>query len=424
MFSLLLIGVGFEQRQFWRRLLILLVAIFVFSCLLSCSALTGKSSFDAFVDGDPYMKNHNKPKMKVETKPSESSDKEDLYGFGSLGDNNSNTDADENVADDILLDEDALFSEQAPAVDEVSEIVLEEKEARCLAENNPSFSYRKRIAVLPMELQSRQHAVDIPYVEREYPQVLTERLNDAGLLARDATAYHRIHVHSQPSRLHSPFTSDQIRDTASRLNAQFLVTGRLVDLSFGKSKTHAIDLVTGLKPWKTLARQTYEGATGSYRRQLNIDVSVYDGPSGALIKRKRYRGEANHPVAAQRGYGLESNIFWQSDYGELMADVLDQQSEMISRALECLPMRAQISRVDEDVIEINAGIDSLLMPGDRLRIFHREPAGRDPMGVPKHRWKYYGGVTIMGVFPLKSIAVLDEDLAPDVIKLGDIVQAW
>lgn len=412
MLALLLAPPAWLQKNTVKRLLYVFFVVCFLGCLLSCSALTGKSNLDAFLDGDDYAsEKDDSPKQKKakEIKKSETGG-EDLYGFNDSTETASNAKAES--------------TEPAPVVDEAPEIALEEAEARCLADNNPSFAYRKRIAVLPMALQNRQHAVDIPYVEREYPQVLAERLVDAGLLARDATAYHRIQVHSQPSRLHSPLTSDQIRDTASRLNAQFLVTGRLVDLSFDKSKTHAIDLVTGLKPWKTLARQTYEGATGSYRRQLNIDVSVYDGPSGALIKRKRYRGEANHPVTAQRGYGLESNIFWQSDYGELMADVLDQQSEMISRALECLPMRAQISRVDDDVIEINAGVDSLLMPGDRLRIFHREPAGRDPMGVPKHRWKYYGGVTIMGVFPLKSIAVLDEDLAPDVIKLGDIVQAW
>ena len=412
MLALLLAPPAWLQKNTVKRLLYVFFVVCFLGCLLSCSALTGKSNLDAFLDGDDYAsEKDDSPKQKKakEIKKSETGG-EDLYGFNDSTETASNAKMES--------------AEPAPIVDEAPEIALEEAEARCLADNNPSFAYRKRIAVLPMALQNRQHAVDIPYVEREYPQVLAERLGDAGLLARDATAYHRIQVHSQPSRLHSPLTSDQIRDTASRLNAQFLVTGRLVDLSFDKSKTHAIDLVTGLKPWKTLARQTYEGATGSYRRQLNIDVSVYDGPSGALIKRKRYRGEANHPVTAQRGYGLESNIFWQSDYGELMADVLDQQSEMISRALECLPMRAQISRVDDDVIEINAGVDSLLMPGDRLRIFHREPAGRDPMGVPKHRWKYYGGVTIMGVFPLKSIAVLDEDLAPDVIKLGDIVQAW
>ena len=415
MLALILINYAPQQKILLKRLLLLILSVCLLGCLLSCGTLMSKSSLDAFLDGDSYTEEVVVKKEKKGKKESNiDSHDDDLYGFSRSDVTNSVTTSEDT---DVLV-------EPAPAMDEVSEIVLEEAEARCLAENNPSFSYRKRVAVLPMELQSRHHAVDIPYVEREYPQVLVERLGDAGLLASDATAYHRIQAHSQQSRLQSQFTSDQIRDTASRLNAQFLVTGRLVDLSFDKSKTHAIDLVTGFKPWKTLARQTYEGATGSYRRQLNIDLSVYDGPSGALIKRKRYRGEANHPVTAQRSYGLDSNIFWQSDYGELMADILDQQTEMISRALECLPMRAQISRVDDDVIEINAGVDSYLMPGDRLRIFHREPAGRDPMGVPKHRWKYYGGVTIMGVFPLKSIAVLDEDLTPDVIKLGDIVQAW
>ncbi|HEY7774279.1 MAG TPA: flagella assembly protein FlgT middle domain-containing protein [Marinagarivorans sp.] len=394
------------------------IVLCVFLLLTGCSVFTGKSALDAFIDGDPY------PRGKIEQAANSSAqhtaldnaenNKQSTGGlYGYL--NEPAQDNTENRADD---------TEPAPAVEAAPDIVMETSEMRCLAEHNPSFSYRKRVAVLPMELQDRQHAVDMPYVEREYPQVLTQKLNDAGLLAADATAYHRLQAHPSHSRLQAPFTPEQIRDTAADLNSQFLITGRLVDLSFDRTKAHAIDLLTGFKPWKKLARQTYEGATDSYWRQFNVELSVYDGPSGALIKRQRYRGEANHPVTVAQNYGMDTNVFWQSAYGELVDDLLDQQSDMVARALECLPLRAQVSRVDTDVIEINAGVDSRLMPGDRLRIFHREPAGRDPLGVPKHRWKYYGGVTIMGVFPLKSIAILDEDLAPDVIKLGDIVQAW
>ena len=420
----LLIDTPPRYKQALIGLVSLSSVLCLFLLLSGCSALTGKSNFDAFIDGDPLPAKKHKETAKLDTddKASQGDKKHAAQSTGLYGYLNEPTEGAGKPSEPTAQSARAL--EPAPPIDEVSDIALETSEMRCLAEHNPRFSYRKRVAVLPMELQDRQHAVDMPYVEREYPQVLTQKLNGAGLLAKDATAYHRLQTHPSHSRLQMPFSPEQIRDTATDLNSQFLITGRLVDLSFDRTKAHAIDLLTGFKPWKKLARQTYEGATDSYWRQFNVEVTVYDGPSGALIKRQRYRGEANHPVTVAQNYGMDTNVFWQSDYGELVDDLLNQQSDMVARALECLPLRAQVSRVDTDVIEINAGVDSLLMPGDRLRIFHREPAGRDPLGVPKHRWKYYGGVTIVGVFPLKSIAILDEDLAPDVIKLGDIVQAW
>lgn len=313
----------------------------------------------------------------------------------------------------------------ADAQSQEDTLALDEPELRCLASDNPSFSYRKRIAILPMTLFQRQDAVDIPFVEREMSQALTFRLAEQERLTPyDASSYHDLQPYSARSRLTKPLDPDLVRATAQELNAQFVVAGNLLDLSFDRTKTNSFELATSLSGWKTLARETYERATDSYWRRLVMELSLYDGPSGALIKRKRYQGEANHSIAVGRHQGLESHSFWQSDYGQLVDKTLNEQALMISRALECLPMRAQVSRVDIDVVEINAGLDANLMPGDRLRIFHREPAGRDPQGVPKHRWKYYGGLTIKGVFPLKSIAVLDDGLAPDVIDLGDIVQAW
>jgi hypothetical protein len=216
----------------------------------------------------------------------------------------------------------------------------------------------------------------------------------------------------------------QIRSVASALNSQFIVTGRLEDLSFDKTKVDPVDLITRLKSWSKLGQRTYEGITNSYQRQFNIVVNVYDGPSGVLINQNRYRGEANHKIQTQRNYGMDTNIFWQSDYGELIAEVLDKQTQFIARTLECLPMRAQVLRVANDIVEIDAGGESLLMPGDRLRIFHREPAERDLIGEPQYRWRYYGGVTVVGVFPLKAIVKLDINLAVDKIRIGDIVQAW
>lgn len=411
------------------------LAVILLAIFSGCSVVGGKSTFDAFMDGDEYspaeLRAIQQAQEAQEKKELEAKEKQALKEEQLLDESKGDAERQDDQPSGLYSE----LSTQEDITDQASDIVLDDSEVRCLASDNPSFSYRKRIAVLPMVLQQRQDAVDIPYVEREYSQELVRRLDDVGsLISIDASAYHALNTHSRASRLHSPVTSELIRYTAKDLNAQFLVTGQLLDLSFDRTKTHAIDLVTSLRGWKDLGRQTYQGATGSYWRQMNLEISVFDGPSGALLKRKRYTGEANHFISAQRthgsgrsgagGVGLDGQRFWQSDYGQLLSQTLDEQAKLITRSLECIPLRAQVSRVDADVIEINTGVDALLMPGDRMRIFHKEPAGRDPQGVPKHRWKYYGAVTIVGVFPLKAVAQLDEGLPPDIISVGDIVQAW
>mgnify|MGYP000754778745 CR=1 FL=1 len=385
----------------------------------ACSVVNGKTKLERYLDGEmPGAKAKDvspKPQSNIEESDSESS--------WLFGDDFESTQKEASNSATETQHKQLENTSQSPSSTEA--LALEEPELRCLASDNVSFSYRKRVAVLPMTLVQRRDAVDIPFIEREFSQALTARLgSEPRLTPYDASSYYELQPYSERSRLSRPLDPDLVRATAQELNTQFVVAGKLLDVSFERTDTHSIDLVSSLKGWKSLAREAYQRATDSYWRRLNMELSIYDGPSGALIKRQRFSGEANHPINVERHQGLESHTFWQSDYGQLVDKTLNDQAIMISRALECLPMRAQVSRVDFDVIEINAGLDANLMPGDRLRIFHREPAGRDPQGVPKHRWKYYGGVTIKGVFPLKSIAVLDDGLAPDVIDLGDIVQAW
>jgi hypothetical protein len=155
-----------------------------------------------------------------------------------------------------------------------------------------------------------------------------------------------------------------------------------------------------------------------------VELAVYDGPSGALIKQDIYSGGANQRINTDRYSGLDSNRFWQSDYGQLLSKVLNDQAQMVERSIECLPMRAQVVSANAGHIEINAGVDTLLMPGDKLKLFHRAPTGQVRDNENAYRWQYFGEVTVAGVFPMRAVAMLDENLPLDIIRPGDIVQAW
>lgn len=294
----------------------------------------------------------------------------------------------------------------------------------CGIENTSGNIYRKRVAILDMPLMHRHDALDIPLVEREYPQQLVQRINQQGkLMAIDATHYPHFQPYPKNQRLSAPVSHESIRTIATENKAQFVVTGKLTDLSFKQSKSRLLNLFNQ-EGWTELKQQIYEKNTHTQQRQLGMEINIYDGPSGALLKQKTYRGAGNHTIDPTRPYGLKHNKFWGSQFGKLIAKTLDEQTGLINKTLACIPLRASVAYVEGDTIEIDAGLDANIMPGDKLRLFHKESNGSRPNNAIKYRWKYAGEVSIIGVYPLKSIAKLDERTPVGLIQKNDIVQAW
>lgn len=391
-----------------------------------CSMVTKKSRLDRFLDGEELetvvvaKKSHKNPAEEVAKKRDNKNSRKGDVQLTSLEVGS------EVIPDIVVTDTHSNTSKRKNSKSKTKkskkseEIAVVPDELRCLAEDNVGFAYRKRVGVLPMGLEQRLDVVDAPFIERQYSQELVRRMRSDALLPFDASSYY---VASSPA-MRELLTPAQARATAKQLGVQFVVAGRLVDLSYDHTETYAVDLVLSAKAWKNLARETYQRATDSQWRELNVELAIYDGPTGALIKQDFYKGGANQRIETDRYSGLDSNRFWYSDYGQLLSKVLNEQAQMIERSIECLPMRAQVVSASDTHIEINAGIDTLLMPGDKLKLFHRAPTGQVRDNENAYRWQYFGEVTIAGVFPMKSVAMLDENLPIDVIRAGDIVQAW
>lgn len=418
-----------------KLFLIMLLIVF----LNACSMLNTKSRLDRFLDGETYdapagvpqkvsgqppQKTQQKPKAQLAAYTAEVAEQpvEDItdqpqhnnvksfdFSHPKMGRHSKNKSLNSKVGQQAK-DGSAENSSAIAIADEL----------RCNADDNPKFAYRKRVAVLPMGLQQRMQAVDMPYIERDYAQELLQRFSRESLIPFDATSQYV----PPAAGLRQLMSAEQVRTMAKSLDVQFLVVGQLLDLSFDQTNTHTIDLALGLKAWKNLARETYQRATDSYWRELHVVIELYDGPSGALIKRDMHRGGANHFVSTQQYSGLDSNRFWRSDYGQLLSNVLNQQAQLIERQVECMPMRAQVVSVNDGHIEINVGLDALLLPGDKLKLFHRAPTGQVRDSARAYRWQYFGEVTVAGVFPLRAVALLSEDLPRDIVREGDIVQAW
>ena len=383
--------------------ILLLAAVFALS---ACASILPQERLSQFLDGE----------KKVEAPLENESDEESKGGFWS---------------DWFDNEEDELFDSQGEPEQDNQDELLAEDEAEvdqlalaCRASEYVGYSYRKRVAMLPMAIARRHQAVDLPLIETQYPQMLVHRLPSERLIAADATSTAIPRPRYEQAVSAAAWAPSDVRRIAKKLNAQFLVTGRFMDMSFSRADADLGGLVTSTGEWRTLGRQLYQANTGSYLRQFQADLQIYDGPSGALLRTQRFSGEADHKVSTASSSGLDSNGFWKTDYGELLAGIQQQQANVIAEALDCLPMRAQVSLVKDRFLEINVGVEAKILPGDRLKLFHREPAGIARDGTREYRWQYFGEVTIAGVFPMRAIAQLDMGLPIGIVQPGDIIQAW
>jgi len=303
------------------------------------------------------------------------------------------------------------------------ETEIEEPLPRCHPSKNPQYAYRKRIALLPMELANPQDTVDLPGIERQYPNALLQRLDADKLITLNATKTQLTRAKASTQTDNTVLSAAQVKALAKDLNAQFIVSGKLLDLSFKQTDIRPLNLLSGIGGWKDMGQAIHQHSQGLYQRQFAAELNLFDGASGTLIESKQYRthGEQNISVGA---YDLNSNAFWSSQYGMQVSWLLDQQAKMVEDALACLPLRGRITRINHDSIELDVGTEALIIPGDKLQVFKHRKVGWTADGNWSYKLQHLGGMTVTRAYPLGATGKLDKTSQLQELNLGDIVQAW
>jgi len=326
----------------------------------------------------------------------------------------------------IVTDDEA--EEEQQKLDKVALMTkqfLAEKEPlpRCHPSKNPQFAYRKRIALLPMELVNPQDTVDLPGVERQYPKALLQRLNADKLITLNATQTQLTRAKASTQTDNAIMSATQVKALAKDLNAQFIISGKLLDLSFKQNDIRPLHLLSGIGGWKDMGQAIHQHSQGLYERQFAAELNLFDGASGTLIESKQYRtrGEQNISVGA---YDLNSNAFWSSQYGMKVSWILDQQAKMVEDALACLPLRGRITRINHDSVELDVGTEALIIPGDKFQVFKHRKVGWTADGNWSYTLQHLGAMTITRAYPLGATGKLDKTSLLQELNPGDIVQAW
>lgn len=266
--------------------------------------------------------------------------------------------------------------------------------AVCTVQPGSPFAYRKKLLVLSFPLVRPLEGADIPGLATTWSQALQKRLNATDrFLVRDGSGF-RLDPGDDPRT--------QIITLAREFDAQLVVAGRIENL---RSEENVMR-IGAFKPVPL---------PGDDRRVIESSLEVFDGITGALLKRSAFstllEGEVLNPLRAP----LKGD-FGDSELGKALSGVVLSQVEAVEDELACLPMQARIVRTQRQEVHIDAGFSSRLQPGDRLKVVQRG-GGENAAERP------YGDLIISQVLPESAVGYLDGGAQPD-WRFNGFVRAW
>ncbi len=290
------------------------------------------------------------------------------------------------------------------------------EEPVCTAEHDPAFALRKSVAVLNIAVAQPGEASDMPQLGAEVARYLQQALSAGeAMRVRDGSDYALEGAQINLLGHHDASLPTRLAALARELESQLIVSGRIIDLSRHRVEETPMDTLLGRLPGVSRLRPE--------RRHFALELSVYDGHSGAELLTRRFHTQAEGRVNMS-GLRPLSGDFLASDYGRAVGELLGEASERLKRSLSCIPMMARITDIEEKGLRIDDGNGALLRPGDRLRIFHRRYIGVDELGRERFQEEYIGDARVTHSFPRSALLELDDNSRQADLRPGDVARAW
>lgn len=267
----------------------------------------------------------------------------------------------------------------------------------CAADPGSPFALRKKVLVLGLPVSRPLQAADLPGLSSTWSRELQRRLRTSDrFLLRDGSA-----LTLNPAE----DIQQQIRTLARQFDAQFIIAGGIDDLAVQRGR---IDL----GPFKPIPQPFAD------RRTLSAVLDIYDGFSGAQIRQLTHRDEIKGRVD---GNTLGSNT--ESPLGTGIDTLISRQLDDVVDELSCLPMQARLLPAAPGKLQINAGLNSNVEPGQRLRVFLHEPTPVVAGSPSTWQERPLGEFVVSHVYPEHAIGQIDFPIQPE-LRASAYVRAW
>jgi len=220
-----------------------------------------------------------------------------------------------------------------------------------------SLDYKKSILITKSHLTQRQQAnigkvyqLDSAII-RQLNKKLDKQSNysNGKLLLKSSTEF---------SRLNASFNEKKIRQLAMSLanttDSQYVFFSEINDISFEQARSNS---------WKIWQQ-------GTYPRNFDFTVYLYNGLSGEQIWQKNYLNTAVWDFNKRVSVDVNATSFWQSEYGSMINSLLDNMINDIDDNVMCEPSEGRIIQVKGNQLTINLGRHHGVKIGDEFSLLH------------------------------------------------------
>lgn len=284
----------------------------------------------------------------------------------------------------------------------------------CLADNNPRYSYRKRVAFTRLNVTNRTRLRGLYGIESRYMDALSQRLDRnryqplaLSELNPDSTV--AVDLHGKPMS-----KAQKIVNLARQHRAQFVVAGELIDMAQQQPRGYFSRMYRS-KPVLGLY-------TSDPERMIVIRLEIYEGSSGLLIDHQTFKAWSKDAADLNPQYTLMGERFMNTALGVALDGLLAQQNNYVAGLLSCIPLQLEIKHMASlEQAVLSGGAAQGLRPGDKLKITRESR----PSGVHSQT----SGQTVVGklvveeVYPEHAIGSLQEDSGAS-LRQGDWARAW
>lgn len=265
---------------------------------------------------------------------------------------------------------------------------------------------KKKILATAFAVAKPAQVQDIDDIAHGFPRELLRRLeNSNAVLTRSSPNLLSFTLQQEPATL------AMVRQVANEHDSQFILAGEIRN--------------AGLR-----IEKKYFGLWETRKRQIEIELALYDGVSGAMLARHTLQKQADDSAQVGREQTFGSAVFFASSYGKAIDTLLAEATQLLLQDLQAFPAMARILKIADGQIVLDAGAASAISTGDlaSVSITARDlpvigiKALQSQPQVLGSAQTSPGKLAIIQVQQNFAIAELAPEIKADEVKVGDFVR--
>lgn len=270
-----------------------------------------------------------------------------------------------------------------------------------------SADYRKSLLITKSHIKIREQANigGIYSLDKVLAKRLAKKINSDGLYLETKLA---LKNSAEFSRYNDSLQAEKIKNITLSLadlsDSQYVLFSEIDDISFSSVENNS---------WQFWQKDIYD-------RQFNLSVFIYNGSNGELVFSQSYKNSASWNYSKRSQVDVNSNTFWQGEYGNIIDQTLNTVVTDIDDNMMCQPTRGKIIKVSGNEVMVNLGKRHGVKEGDEFSLLHTKNFTTDS-------GKTYAGfnvspftVKVVQVSEASATAISSQGEVLDNIQLQDL----